>query len=50
MEVGDPRYSVGEVPRLGGVSHLGGLPGQPCWVTRLGVVSFLHVNVEGGVG
>ena len=34
----------------GGVLHLGGLPGQPCRVTRLGGVSFLHVNVEGGVG
>ena len=34
----------------GGVPHLGGLPGQPCRVTRLGGVSFLHVNAEGGVG
>ena len=34
----------------GGVPHLGGLPGQPCQVTRLGGVSFLHVNAEGGVG
>ena len=34
----------------GGVPHLGGLPSQPCWVTRLGGVSFLHVNAEGGVG
>ena len=33
----------------GGVPHLGGLPGQPCWVTRLGGVS-IHVNAEGGVG
>ena len=57
---------VGEVPRLaggtnlsffldcfhmrGGVPHLGGLPGQPCRVTRLGGVSFLHANAEGGVG
>ena len=42
---------VGEVPRLGGgVPHLGGFPGQPCWVTRLGEVSFLHVNAEGWVG
>ena len=34
----------------GGVPHLGRLPGQPCRVTRLGGVSFLHVNAEGGVG
>ena len=34
----------------GGVPHLGGLPGQPCRVTRLGGVRFLHVNAEGGVG
>ena len=35
----------------GGVPHLGGgLPGQPCQVTRLGGVSFLHANAEGGVG
>ena len=34
----------------GGVPHLGGLLGQPCRVTRLGGVSFLHVNAEGGVG
>ena len=34
----------------GGVPHLGGLPGQPCRVTRLGGVSFLHVNAGGGVG
>ena len=34
----------------GGVPHLGELPGQPCWVTHLGGVSFLHVNAEGGVG
>ena len=34
----------------GGVPHLGGLPGQPCRVTCLGGVSFLHVNAEGGVG
>ena len=34
----------------GGVPHLGGLPGQPCRVTRLGGVSFLHVNADGGVG
>ena len=34
----------------GGVSHLGGLPGQPCRVTHLGGVRFLHVNAEGGVG
>lgn len=27
----------------------GGLPGQPGRVTRLGGVSFLHVNAEGGV-
>ena len=63
-EGGGPQ--VGEVPRLGGVTnlsffldcfhmrggvpHLGGLPGQPCRVTRLGGVSFLHVNAEGGVG
>ena len=33
-----------------GVPHLGGLPGQPCQVFRLGGVSFLHVNAEGGVG
>ena len=33
-----------------GVPHLGGLPGQPCQVTHLGGVSFLHVNAEGGVG
>ena len=32
------------------VPHLGGLPGQPCRVTRLGGVSFLHMNAEGGVG
>ena len=30
--------------------HLGGLPDQPCRVTHLGGVSFLHVNGEGGVG
>ena len=57
---------VGEVPCLGGatnlsffldcshmrggVPHLGGLPGQPSQVTRLGGVSFLHVSAEGGVG
>ena len=35
---------------VGGVPHLGGLPGQPYRVTRLGGVSFLHVNAEGGVG
>ena len=35
----------GGVPRLGG-----GLPGQPCRVTRLGGVSFLHANAKGGVG
>ena len=34
----------------GEVPHLGGLPGQPCRVTRSGGVSFLHVNAEGGVG
>ena len=34
----------------GGVPHLGVLPGQPCRVTRLGGVRFLHVNAEGGVG
>ena len=34
----------------GGVPHLGGLPGQPSRVTRLGGVSFLHVSAEGGVG
>ena len=34
----------------GGVPHLGGLPGQPCRVTRLGGASFLPVNVEGVVG
>ena len=34
----------------GGVPHLGGLPGQPCRLTWLGGVSFLHVNAEGGVG
>ena len=34
----------------GGVPHLGGLPGQPCQVTRLSGVSFLHVFAEGGVG
>ena len=34
----------------GGVPHLGGLPGQPCRVTRLGGVRFLHVNAEGGEG
>ena len=33
-----------------GVPHLGGLPGQPCRVTRLDGVSFLHANGEGGVG
>ena len=33
----------------GGVPHLGRLPSQPCRVTRLGGVSFLHVNAEGGV-
>ena len=31
-------------------AHLGGLPGQPCRVTRSGGVRFLHVNAEGGVG
>ena len=36
----------GGVPHL----HVGGLPGQPCWVTCLGWVRFLHVNAEGGVG
>ena len=30
----------------GGVPHLGGLPGQPCRVARLGGVRFLHVNRE----
>ena len=34
----------------GVVPHLGGLPGQPCRVTRLGRVSFLDVNAEGEVG
>ena len=34
----------------GRVPQLGGLPDQPCRVTRLGGVSFLHVNAEGGVG
>ena len=34
----------------GGVPHLGGFPGQPCRVTRLGRVSFLDVNAEGEVG
>ena len=34
----------------GGVPYLGGLPGQSCWVTRLGGVRFLHMNAEGGVG
>ena len=34
----------------GGLPHLGGLPGQPCGVARLGGVSFLHVNVEVEVG
>ena len=35
----------GGVPRLGG-----GLPGQLYRVTRLGGVSFLHSNAEGGMG
>ena len=35
----------GGVPRLDGE-----LPGQPCWVTRLGGVSFIHANAEGGAG
>ena len=34
----------------GRVPHLGGLPGPPCRVTRLGGVGFLHVNAEGGMG
>ena len=34
----------------GAVPHVGGLPGQPCQVTRLGGVRFLYVNAEGGVG
>ena len=34
----------------GGVPHLGGLPTQSCRVTRLGGVSFPHVNTEGRVG
>ena len=33
-----------------GVSHLGRLPAQPCQVTPLGGIRFLHVNAEGGVG
>ena len=33
-----------------GVPHLGGLPGQPCRVTRLVGVSFLLVYAEGEVG
>ena len=33
----------------GGVPHRGGLPGQRGQVTRLGGVSFLHVNTEGGL-
>ena len=32
------------------VPGLVGLPGQPCQVTCLGGVSFLHVNAEGGEG
>ena len=65
MEVGDPRqvrcpalvglpisfFFLDCFHMRGGVPHLGGLPGgQPCRVTRLGGVSFLHVNAEGGVG
>ena len=34
----------------GGVPRLGRLPRQPCRDTRLGGVSFLRVNAEGGVG
>ena len=34
----------------GGVPHLGGLPGQPCRVTCLGGVRFLHMNADGGMG
>ena len=62
MEVGDPAlvglpvspynlsFFLDCFHMRGGVPHLGGLPGQPCRVTRLGGVSFLHVNAEGGVG
>ena len=36
-------FSLGCFHMRGGVPHLGGL-------TRLGGVSFFHVNAEGGVG
>ena len=52
-EVGDPRWV--RSPVLVGLPIFPYnlsffLPGQPCRVTRLGGVSFLHVNAEGGVG